>query len=124
MVPFAASSIPLTTLGTLWGFIKRYKSEVTPEKHPDLDQAVGFAIAFYNDFVKPNKIYREASELEREAIIDLRNKLTDYEGDLDAESLQSIVFSCGRERFDPLRKWFQALYEILLGAGVGRIADV
>ena len=45
--------------------------------------------------------------------------MSDYEGDLDAESLQSIVFSCGRERFDPLRKWFQALYEILLGASQG-----
>jgi carboxyl-terminal processing protease len=84
-----------------------------------LDQAVGFAVAFYNDFVKPNKIYREASEVEREAILDLRDKLANYNGDLDAESLQSVVFSCGRERFDPLRKWFQALYEILLGASQG-----
>ena len=105
--------------GTLWGFIKRYQSEASPETNPDLDQAVGFAVAFYNDFVKPKKIYREANELEREAILDLKNKLSDYEGDLDAESLQSIVFSCGRERFDPLRKWFQALYEILLGASQG-----
>jgi len=104
---------------TLWGFIKRYQSEATPETHPDLDQAVGFAVAFYNDFVKPNKIYREASEVEREAILDLREKLANYNGDLEAVSLQSVVFSCGRERFDPLRKWFQALYEILLGASQG-----
>ena len=104
---------------TLWGFIKRYQSKATPETHPDLDQAVGFAVAFYNDFVKPNKIYREASEVEREAILDLRDKLANYNGDLDAESLQSVVFSCGRERFDPLRKWFQALYEVLLGASQG-----
>ena len=104
---------------TLWGFIKRYQSEATPKTHPDLDQAVGFAVAFYNDFVKPNKIYREASEVEREAILDLREKLANYNGDLDAESLQSVVFSCGRERFDPLRKWFQALYEVLLGASQG-----
>ena len=104
---------------TLWGFIKRYQSEATPETHIDLDQAVGFAVAFYNDFVKPNKVYREASELEREAIVDLRDKLSNYGGDLDAESLQSLVFSCGRDRFDPLRSWFQALYEILLGASQG-----
>jgi lysyl-tRNA synthetase class 1 len=104
---------------TLWGFIKRYQSEATPETHIDLDQAVGFAVAFYNDFVKPNKVYREASELEREAIVDLRDKLRNYGGDLDAESLQSLVFSCGRDRFDPLRSWFQALYEILLGASQG-----
>ena len=73
------------------GFIKRYQSEATPETHPDLDQAVGFAVAFYNDFVKPNKIYREASEVEREAILDLREKLANYNGDLDA-SLSRVLY--------------------------------
>ena len=29
------------------------------------------------------------------------------------------VFACGRERFDPLRAWFTALYEVLLGASQG-----
>ena len=36
-----------------------------------------------------------------------------------AEALQSLVFACGRERFDPLRAWFTALYEVLLGASQG-----
>ena len=27
--------------------------------------------------------------------------------------------SCGRERFDPLRDWFKAIYEVLLGASQG-----
>jgi lysyl-tRNA synthetase class 1 len=38
---------------------------------------------------------------------------------LDDEALQSIVYACGRERFDPLRAWFSALYEVLLGASQG-----
>ena len=29
------------------------------------------------------------------------------------------VFLCGRERFDPMRDWFKALYEVLLGAPQG-----
>jgi lysyl-tRNA synthetase class 1 len=33
--------------------------------------------------------------------------------------LQSEVFACGRERFDPMRDWFTALYEVLLGASQG-----
>ena len=33
--------------------------------------------------------------------------------------LQSIVFACGRERFDPMRDWFKAIYEVLLGASQG-----
>jgi lysyl-tRNA synthetase class 1 len=103
----------------LWGFIKRYAPNTSAQTHPTLDQAVGFAVRYYNDFVKPTKIYRAASELEREALLDLRNQLNSYDSELDAEALQSIVFACGRERFDPLRDWFKAIYEVLLGANQG-----
>ena len=41
------------------------------------------------------------------------------EGSLNIEDLQSIVFACGRDRFDPLRDWFKALYEVLLGSSQG-----
>ena len=38
----------------------------------------------------------------------------------DAEDLQSIVFAVGKNHgFDPLRDWFTALYEVLLGASEG-----
>lgn len=58
-------------------------------------------------------------DLEREALTDLRNQLASYDGPVDDEALQSIVYACGRERFDPLRGWFKALYEVLLGASQG-----
>jgi lysyl-tRNA synthetase class 1 len=36
---------------------------------------------------------------------------------LDDEALQSMVFAVGKEHgFEPLRDWFKALYEVLLGA--------
>ncbi|MDF1707701.1 MAG: lysine--tRNA ligase [Paracoccaceae bacterium] len=103
----------------LWGFIQRYAPEAAPETHPDLDQAAGFAVRYYNDFVKPQKIYRAPSDLEREALVDLRDQLKTWDGGLDAEALQGLVFAVGRDRFDPLRDWFTALYEVLLGASQG-----
>jgi lysyl-tRNA synthetase, class I len=103
----------------LWGFIQRYAPKASAETHPGLDQAAGFAVRYYNDFVKPTKVFRVATDIEREALVDLRDQLTVYAGDLDAEALQSIVFACGRERFDPLRDWFKAIYEVLLGASQG-----
>ena len=103
----------------LWGFIKRYAKDASPENNPQLDQAVSFAISYYNKFVKPHKVFRLPSSIEREALTDLRNMLSDLNGDQDAEELQSIVFACGREKFDPLRDWFKALYEVLLGASQG-----
>jgi lysyl-tRNA synthetase class 1 len=103
----------------LWGFIQRYAPDAAPQTHSDLDAAAGYAVRYYNDFVKPNKVYRAPSDLEREALMDLRDQLKSWEGGLDAEALQTLVFACGRDRFEPLRDWFTALYEVLLGASQG-----
>lgn len=103
----------------LWGFIQRYAPDATPESNPGMDAAAGYAVRYYNDFVKPAKVFRAPSDLEREALEDLRTRLVSWDGGLDAEALQSEVFACGRERFEPLRDWFTALYEVLLGASQG-----
>ena len=84
-----------------------------------MDQAAGFAVRYYNDFVKPGKTYRLPTDLERAALEDLRAQLVAYDGAVDDEALQSVVYAVGRDRFDPLRDWFKALYEVLLGASQG-----
>ena len=103
----------------LWGFIKRYAPEASAETHADLDAAAGFAVRYYNDFVKPAKVYRAPTDIERKALIALRDGLKAWDQGLDGDALQSLVFACGRERFDPMRDWFKALYEVLLGASQG-----
>ncbi|MCB5198735.1 lysine--tRNA ligase [Loktanella sp. TSTF-M6] len=105
---------------TLWGFIQRYAPEASAATHPQLDQAAGFAVQYYNDFVKPKKVYRAPDEREEAALDDLVQRLRQWDGGLDAEGLQSEVFAVGKAHgFDPLRDWFTALYEILLGASQG-----
>ncbi len=103
----------------LWGFIKRYAPEASAQTNADLDAAAEFAVRYYNDFVKPAKVYRAPTDLEREALIALREGLKAWDQGLDGDALQSLVFACGRERFDPMRDWFKALYEVLLGASQG-----
>jgi len=104
----------------MWGFIQRYAPEASAETHPDLDAAAGFAVRYYNDFVKPHKVFRAPSDLERAALEDLLTRLKAWEGDADADALQSMVFAVGKEHgFEPLRDWFKALYEVLLGASQG-----
>ncbi|MEM7520610.1 MAG: lysine--tRNA ligase [Pseudomonadota bacterium] len=103
----------------LWGFIQRYAPGAGPDTHPGMDAAAGYAVRYYNDFVKPKKVFRAPTALEREALEDLRGQLHGWDGGLDAEALQSVVYACGRERFDPLRSWFTALYEVLLGTSQG-----
>ena len=123
-VPFAmllnlASVAGAEDKETLWGFLRRYAPEASPGTHPDLDQAAGFAVRYYNDFVKPAKTFRAPSDAEREALGALRDALAAHDGPTDDETLQSIVYAVGRDRFEPLRDWFTALYEVLLGASQG-----
>jgi lysyl-tRNA synthetase class 1 len=104
----------------LWGFIRRYAPEATPATHPGLDQAAGFAVRYYNDFVKPTRVFRAPTDTERAALEDLLARLRVWDGGADAEALQTMVFAVGTEHaFAPLRNWFTALYEVLLGASQG-----
>ena len=42
------------------------------------------------------------------------------EGQAEDEALQTIVYAVGKDHgFEPLRDWFKALYEVLLGASEG-----
>ena len=105
---------------TLWGFIVRYAPDASPETNPDLDQAAGFAVRYYEDFVKPHKVFRAPDEKEEAAIRDLAARLQAYDGPIEDEALQTLVFAVGKDHgFEPLRDWFKALYEVLLGASQG-----
>jgi lysyl-tRNA synthetase class 1 len=125
VVPFAmllnlASVSAAEDKAQMWGFIRRYAPDASPETHPDLDEAAGHAVRYFNDFVAPTRAFRSPDDRERAAMADLRARLAAREGGLDAEELQSMVFAVGKEHgFEPLRDWFKALYEVLLGASQG-----
>ena len=104
----------------LWGFIKNYAPEASPEMLPMLDAMADYAVAYYHDFVKPAKSYRNPDETEKQAMISLRDKLNNLSDDLDAEEIQTEVYAIGKAYFeDNLRDWFKALYEVLLGQSQG-----
>ena len=104
----------------LWGFIRRYAPDATPEDHPLLDDLVGYAIRYFHDFVKPAKQYRAPTEKERAALADLDARLAALPEKVPAEEIQGEVYAVGKEHgFEPLRDWFQALYQVLLGQTQG-----
>jgi lysyl-tRNA synthetase class 1 len=105
----------------LWGFIRAYSPEpVSPELNPGLDRLVGFALRTYEDFVKPTKVYRAAGEKERAALEDLAARLEKLGDEKDGAVVQNIIYEVGKAHgFEPLRAWFGALYEVLLGQTQG-----
>ncbi len=117
---------------TLWGFIGRYRPGVTPQTHPKLNALVEYAIHYFRDFVLPQKKFREPSAVERKALTDLRDALSQLPVDATAEQIQDVVYEIGRrEPFLDHKKpakdgrpgvsldWFNMLYQVLLGQEKG-----
>jgi len=117
---------------TLWGFIGRYRPGVTPGTHPRLDAMVGYAIQYFRDFVLPQKQFREPSAVERKALTDLRDALSNLSAGATAEDIQNVVYEIGRREpfLDHAKKakdgrpgvsldWFNMLYQVLLGQEKG-----
>jgi lysyl-tRNA synthetase class 1 len=119
---------------TLWGFIARYRAGVTPRTHPKLDALVGYALHYFRDFVLPQKRFREPSEGERAALMDLRDALAQLPAGANASQIQEVVYEVGRrepflDRSGKIKTkhgkpgvsldWFNMLYQVLLGQEKG-----
>jgi lysyl-tRNA synthetase class 1 len=126
------SSSNAENAATLWGFIGRYRPGVTPRTHPRLDALVGYAINYYRDFVAPSKTFRQPTDMERAALMDLRDALSQMPETVSAEDIQNVVYDIGRR--DPFLDhkkagkdgrpgvsldWFNMLYQVLLGQEKG-----
>ena len=114
------SAADASTKDLLWAFIARYLPGATAESEPLLDRLAGYAINYYEDFVKPAKRFRAPDAKERAAMEDLAARLKALPPGADAEAIQNEVFEAGKAAgFEPLRAWFSALYEVLLGQSQG-----
>ncbi|KAK0341801.1 hypothetical protein LTR94_024918, partial [Friedmanniomyces endolithicus] len=110
-----------STKAQLWAYFAKYLPDATPENEPLLDRLMDHALNYYEDFVKPTKSYRAPTEKEAAALNDLAERLSALPSDTtDGEVIQNEVYAVGKaHEFEPLRSWFGALYEVLLGASQG-----
>jgi lysyl-tRNA synthetase, class I len=113
----------------LWGFISRYSKGASPETHPELDRLVGYAIRYFDDFVRPAKVFRAADDVERHALTVLLEKLQTLPDDADGEAIQNASLNAARtiERYQDHSKkspeggpgvsgaFFQMIYQVLIG---------
>jgi lysyl-tRNA synthetase class 1 len=106
----------------LWHFITRARPGVTAATAPIMDRLVDYAVAYYRDFVRPQKRYRMPTAAEAAALTELASRLSALPADADAEAIQTEVYAVGKshaQTFPELKAWFAALYNILLGQDQG-----
>jgi lysyl-tRNA synthetase class 1 len=104
----------------LWGFIRVYAPQASPDTNPGLDRLVDYALRYYEDFVRPQKNYRAPNEKENAALADLAARLDALGDERDGAAIQNLVYEIGKAHsFEPLRAWFGALYETLFGQSAG-----
>ena len=113
----------------MWAFLQRYMPEMTPATHPRLDKLVGYAIRYFQDFVKPAKQYRLPTDDEAKALSDLAAALGKLPEGSTPEAIQTEVYNIGRrEPYTTTQKdgsvgvaqsWFNMLYQVLLGEEKG-----
>ena len=114
----------------LWGFLKRYAPTASPENHPRLDRLVGYACAYFRDFVAPKKVYRAADEVEAAALAQVSDMLGRLPADASAEAIQTALYDVARPipRYQDLKakgatperpgvsnEFFNMIYAVLLG---------
>jgi lysyl-tRNA synthetase class 1 len=120
--------------GVLWGFLRRYAPDVSPETHPRLDKLVHYAVRYFRDFVLPEKKYRAPDEVERDALTKLSEMLAALPPYASAEMIQTALYDVARPipRYQDFKAktatpnrpgvsndWFNMLYQVLLGENRG-----
>ena len=115
--------------GVLWGFISRHVEGVTPQTHPELDRLTGYAIRYFDDFVKPTKVFRAPDDVERQALAALEKALGELPAQANGEAIQNATLNVARriERYQDHSKqspeggpgvsvaFFQMIYQVLIG---------
>jgi lysyl-tRNA synthetase class 1 len=111
---------------TVWSFLNRYNPDLTPDKSPELDRLVCYAVEYGCRFVAPSLRRRAPTPEEAAALRELDDLLakddgTGREDEDPAAVLQNHVYEIGKRHFgkERLRDWFKALYETLLGSDQG-----
>ncbi|MGQ0590956.1 MAG: lysine--tRNA ligase [Sphingosinicella sp.] len=112
--------------GVVWGFVDKYLKKLNPDEwawahlHDAIDRLIGYAIAYFRDFVAPALDRRAPTAAEASALRDLDDRLGQH-GNYDPVEIQNLIYEVGNAHYEKeaLRDWFRALYETLLGSSQG-----
>lgn len=112
-----------TDKNILWGFISKYAPKASPDKDLFIDQLAGYAIRYYDKFIKPHKIHREPTHSDKELLRHMKKALQQLKDqkEIDGSIIQNSFYSIAKESSykDNIREFFKMVYEVLLGQSTG-----
>ncbi len=101
----------------LWKFVRKYKKDISEKDHPIFDKLINYAIKYFNDVIKSEKIYKKPNKVEKNALEALIKVLDKCDDDMQPEDIQTNIYSVGKENGykENLRDWFKLIYEVIFG---------
>lgn len=117
----------------LWGFILRYVEGGRREDYPQLERLVGYALRYYQDFVKPHKAFAIADAEEQAMLKAIDARLAQLPEKSDGQTIQNNLLDIGKSiacyqdtsktnadgSYGVKGQFFQTLYKLLLGQESG-----
>ena len=101
----------------LWKFVKKYKKDILEKNHPIFDKLINYAIKYFNDVIKLNKVYKKPNNSEKVALEALIKVLDKCDDDMLPEEIQTNIYTVGKENGykENLREWFKLIYKVVFG---------
>ncbi|MEO1656379.1 MAG: lysine--tRNA ligase [Pseudomonadota bacterium] len=104
----------------LRGFVAKYRPDASAEEMAALEPLLPYAVNYFQDFVKPKKVYRTPTDQERAALEFFAARLRELGDGQDEDAYQTSVFDAGKSQaYENIREWFKGLYEVVFGQAEG-----
>lgn len=115
-----ASAASAVKKEVLWGFVRKYDPSVSAESNPDLAAALDGVIRYFQRQILPTRKFRHPDNKQQDALFELRCRLWFWSDEADSKTIQKLIYALGRKyQFDPMKDWFQTMYEVLFGTSQG-----
>ena len=109
-----------TNIETLLSFVQKYVSDKENPVNPTMQGAMHNAINYFNDFLKSTRVFKDPSDEERNALVELTKRLEALGENYGASEIQQVILSVAKSKgFENNRDWFKLIYEVLLGSQNG-----
>lgn len=103
----------------LWGFIRKYNPSLEQGKIPFLDKMISGAVNYYNDVIKPSKVYVTPNEAQVAVLKVIRDELLQLDDNSSGDDFQQVFYDTAREFETDVKTLFKECYQILLGTESG-----